>query len=382
MLVLTLPVTARLLACLCLPIWLSACATTTPPPAVAAAAPPQWFAPLPHNGTVADLSQWWKQLDDPLLVELIAAAQRVSPSVATARTRIEQARATRVAAGAALGPTLDASASVTRGVTQPTFPLATTVQAGLQAGWEVDLFGGNRAGADAAQARLQGAHASWHEARVSVAAEVANQLTALRSCHRLLAIAQADAASRAETARLTGLAAQAGFQPDATAALARASAAQGASLRTQNPPATGAWWRLDQLVAAKRKRNWTRLAAALAAIVLVLAVFAFVYARWLAPSPDVLMVISTLNDVEQLAMEQKWDEASAVVEEALQATPDDADLLIWAAVLAEQRGAAQDAARYLAEAERAVGDPLRLQGMIQQLLGVPSPQVLVADADF
>lgn len=145
--------------------------------------------------------------------------------------------------------------------------------------------------------------------------------------------------------------------------LVRLSGAEGgfASLRTQNPPATGAWWRLDQLVAAKRKRNWTRLAAALAAIVLVLAVFAFVYARWLAPSPDVLMVISTLNDVEQLAMEQKWDEASAVVEEALQATPDDADLLIWAAVLAEQRGAAQDAARYLAEAERAVGDPLRLQ---------------------
>ena len=28
------------------------------------------------------------------------------------------------------------------------------------------------------------------------------------------------------------------------------------------------------------------------------------------------------------------------------------------------------------------GDPLRLQGMIQQLLGVPSPQVLAVDADF
>ena len=50
---------------------------------------------------------------------------------------------------------------------------------------------------DAAQARLDGAEAQWHDARVSVAAEVANQYLALRSCQRLLAVSEADAASRA-----------------------------------------------------------------------------------------------------------------------------------------------------------------------------------------
>ncbi|MGH8832331.1 MAG: TolC family protein, partial [Polaromonas sp.] len=44
---------------------------------------------------------------------------------------------------------------------------------------------------------------------------------------KLLAVARADAASRAETARLAELSAQAGFQAPATAALARASAAEG-----------------------------------------------------------------------------------------------------------------------------------------------------------
>jgi NodT family efflux transporter outer membrane factor (OMF) lipoprotein len=55
----------------------------------------------------------------------------------------------------------------------------------------------------------------------------------LRSCDRLLLVAQADAASRAETARLSALSAQAGFEAPANAALARASAADGNSRVTQ-----------------------------------------------------------------------------------------------------------------------------------------------------
>jgi len=67
----------------------------------------------------------------------------------------------------------------------------------------------------------------WHAARVSVAAEVATQYYSLRACEKLLEVARADAASRAETARLSELSTKAGFQAPATAALARASAAEG-----------------------------------------------------------------------------------------------------------------------------------------------------------
>ncbi|HSV34262.1 MAG TPA: efflux transporter outer membrane subunit [Ramlibacter sp.] len=214
--------------------WLTGCAS--PGPAATAALPepaPQWYAPLPHNGTLADLRLWWQQLNDPLLVELIESAQTVSPTVASAASRIQQARATRVAAGAALLPGVDGSASAARGNTQPPTPLATTVQAGLQAVWEIDLFGGNRAAAAAAQARLEGARAGWHEARVSVAAETANSYVSLRSCERQLSVADNDAGSRAQTARLADLSANAGFTAPATAALARASAAEGSARATQ-----------------------------------------------------------------------------------------------------------------------------------------------------
>ena len=216
-----------------LPLALAGCALAPPASTVEAPMPAQWQAPLPHNGSLTDLSGWWRQQGDPLLVQLIEAAQAVSPTISAAQSRIAQSRAERVAAGAALAPTLDAAASVNRASRQTTLPTGTLSQAALQASWEIDLFGARRAERNAAQARLAGAEAGWHEARVSVAAEVANQYYSLRACEQLLAVARQDAASRADTARLTQLSTDAGFQAPANAALARASAADGNSRATQ-----------------------------------------------------------------------------------------------------------------------------------------------------
>ncbi|MES2150574.1 MAG: efflux transporter outer membrane subunit [Pseudomonadota bacterium] len=209
------------------PLALSACALTPPPARVEPQAPPAWQAPLPHNGKLGDLSQWWRQQGDPLLAQLIDAAQAASPTLAAAQAHLAQARAERVAAGAALQPSLDAAASVVRSSQQSAQPSGTISQAALQASWEIDLFGGRRAERDAAQARLAGSQAAWHAARVSVAADVANQYYGLRACHQLLQVARLDAASRADTARITELSTRAGFQSPASLALARASAADG-----------------------------------------------------------------------------------------------------------------------------------------------------------
>jgi NodT family efflux transporter outer membrane factor (OMF) lipoprotein len=208
---------------------LGGCAVQGRAKQVDALAPQQWQAPLPHNGSQADLATWWRGQADGLLVELIESAQTVSPTVASAASRIAQSRSERVAAGAALAPNVDAAASVNRSNQQSALPMGTTSQAALNASWEIDLFGANRAARDAAQARLESAHAGWHDARVSVAAEVANQYYGLRACQQLLTVAQQDASSRADTAKLTELSATAGFQSPASLALARASAADGNS---------------------------------------------------------------------------------------------------------------------------------------------------------
>ncbi len=221
-----------LLTC-CVAISLAGCATTAPPATVPLAPAPQWQAPLAHNGNLGDLSQWWQSVGDPLLVQLVQAAQSASPTIASARSRVLQSRAERAIAGAALLPVLDASASATRGRTQPGTPVASNLQAGVLASWELDLFGANRLASEAAQARLESDQAQWHDARVTVAAEVANRYFDQRACEQQAGNTEMDAASRAQTSRLTELSSRAGFTAPAMAALARASAAEANSRATQ-----------------------------------------------------------------------------------------------------------------------------------------------------
>ena len=193
-----------------------------------------WQARLPHGGAQADLARWWAQFDDPALDAFLAAAQRESGTLAQAAARIEQARAAAIAASATGLPSLDATAGLSRGtvLVGTNILTATQARATAQANWEIDLFGRIAREREAAVARLDQRAAEWHEARVSVAAEVAAQYLQLRYCEALVAIAQADAGSRAETATVSERAAAAGFQAPATAALTRASAAEAASRLT------------------------------------------------------------------------------------------------------------------------------------------------------
>ena len=210
---------------------LAGCAgTRAPSTAPVMVTPAAWLAPLPHGGVATDLARWWIGFSDPLLPALIDNAQTASPGLAAAAARIQRARANRVAAGAAALPSVDAVGAVQTGRAQLRQPSATSASLGLQAGWEIDLFGGLAAGRDAAQARLDGAQAGWHGARVSLAAEVASSYVALRGCEAQLAQLRLDATSREETSRLTELSARAGFTAPADAALTRASAAQSRGL--------------------------------------------------------------------------------------------------------------------------------------------------------
>ncbi len=208
---------------------LGGCASPVPisaPSSITAPVAAQWHAPLPHGGKRIDLRQWWGQFDDPLLLRLIEAAQEVSPTLAQAVARIADARVARVARHAAMLPTLEANAAASRGSTDADF-VSTASSLGVQAGWELDLFGASRAAAEAAQARLAAGQGDWHDARVAVAAEVATIYVELRACEAQMKQAALDAASRARTSQITHLAATAGFQSRTVADLAKASAVQG-----------------------------------------------------------------------------------------------------------------------------------------------------------
>jgi NodT family efflux transporter outer membrane factor (OMF) lipoprotein len=182
-----------------------------------------------HQGDPAELMRWWDRFQDPALSRLLSAAEQVSTSVADARARIEEARANLVGADAALLPKLDSDLAAKRSSSSfgGTPFIWNQFSAGLQSSWEIDLFGGLARQQEAAESQLASRNASWHDARVAVAAEVAGAYLAYRYCEAQVHLLRTDSDSRLQSARMTVAAGQSGFRSPGDVALASASAAEG-----------------------------------------------------------------------------------------------------------------------------------------------------------
>ena len=76
---------------------------------------------------------------------------------------------------------------------------------GIDASWEIDLFGHVRRSVEAARADLGAERASFRDAEVTVAAEVARNYFELRGTQRRLDVARANLASEQQTLELTKL---------------------------------------------------------------------------------------------------------------------------------------------------------------------------------
>jgi len=209
-------------------------------------APQGWRATLPHHGSRMALARWWEQFHDPVLTQLVEQADASSPTVAQAVSRVREARASVSGSQATLFPQLKGSGSATRqggfgssafagggsglsglsaSTLSPTLGLGTitTLAAQADASWEIDLFGGKRRSLEGADARLTASEADWHDARVSLAAEVANTYLQQRECEALVDIDAATLSSRQETLQLTERKFRAGFAAPADYAQAQAT---------------------------------------------------------------------------------------------------------------------------------------------------------------
>jgi NodT family efflux transporter outer membrane factor (OMF) lipoprotein len=171
------------------------------------------------------LGQWWQRFDDPLLGTLVEKAAQTNLSVTTAQAALRQAWALRDVAAAALWPSLKGSASAQHG-TSGGESTGNSFQAGLNANWVPDVFGGNRSALNAATASAEAGAASLGSARVAVAAEVGLNYIILRTAQARLEIAGANLASQQETLQITQWRQQAGLVTVLEAEQARASAEQ------------------------------------------------------------------------------------------------------------------------------------------------------------
>ncbi|MDK2848958.1 MAG: outer membrane protein multidrug efflux system [Desulfuromonadales bacterium] len=171
-----------------------------------------------------DLSRWWRELDDPVLNDLVTDALKANLDLATARAQLREARAQRALAGAQLGPTVDVSTSATRRQSSEKSGSGATSElynAGFDADWEVDIFGGLRRGLEAAEADLDAGMEGLRDTQVSIVAEVVLNYVDLRTAERRLTIAEDNIASLNEIFELARWRFQAGLVSEIDVAAAR-----------------------------------------------------------------------------------------------------------------------------------------------------------------
>lgn len=154
------------------------------------------------------IAQWWLEFDDATLDQLVARALNSSPSMEIAEARVRQVRSQVRGARAASAPVIGAGAGAgdiraPALVTGSEGRSSSLFAAGFDALWEIDFFGGQRRGVEAARAQYGAAQADAEDVRLSLTAEVARRYLALRSSQCRLDLARRALANSQEIGRLT-----------------------------------------------------------------------------------------------------------------------------------------------------------------------------------
>jgi multidrug efflux system outer membrane protein len=195
--------------------------------------------------TQPTLAQWWKTFNDPFLDALILDASKNGLDVQAAQARIRIAREQRIAAGSGYWPVANATGSYQRAKSGGSSGIVTTTgggtdvtsvvnsgsrardlyQAGFDATWELDVFGGIRRSVEAATALEQGAIADYQNVLITLYGEVALNFIQLRGFQREIMIAEDNARAQGETLELTRTRYRAGLTSDLDVARAEAQVA-------------------------------------------------------------------------------------------------------------------------------------------------------------
>src|SRR5436189_5768390 len=231
--------------------------------------PPEAFREDPHplspspvgrGGTKdesAVLVDYWDQLSDTTLSRLVGEVLRGNLDVRSARARVSAARSDRIRSVLDLTPsaTLAAGYSGHRlsSASFPgsfgAFPDQNVWDAGVNASWDLDVFGGIRHTVQARGALADVAEASLRDVQVAMTAEVARAYFELRGAQEQLEVARRNAENQRHTCELTQerLAAGRGSAFDTERAQAQLSSTL-ASIPAREAQVAAAQYRIGTLV--------------------------------------------------------------------------------------------------------------------------------------
>jgi NodT family efflux transporter outer membrane factor (OMF) lipoprotein len=191
-----------------------------------------------------DLTQWWKTFNDPELDSLIERSVKSNYTLLQAEARVRQARAQLGVEWGTEFPTLSLDGQFTRSQTRRLNSTASggaipgaragggglgrqssLYQGGFDAGWEIDVFGGNRRAIEAASATLESEVEARRNTLITLVAEVARDYVLLRGYQAQLKLTQSNVKSEQDTLELTKSRFNAGLVSDLDVAQAQASVA-------------------------------------------------------------------------------------------------------------------------------------------------------------
>lgn len=146
---------------------------------------PENFQHTGQADSAPNLARWWQQWPDPQLNRLIEQGLQHNHSIAIARSRLEEARATAHLAEADLLPSAGLAADAKGYRNHRRDPYlgngGNLTSASFHAAWEPDVFGQKRSDADAARAAALGSQEQLYGSRLLVSAQIAEHY--LRAAH-------------------------------------------------------------------------------------------------------------------------------------------------------------------------------------------------------
>ena len=158
--------------------------------------PENWHeSDMPSAATTSDqalaLTNWWAQFHDPILADLVARSLAANTDYATALGHLRTARATVKQTEASLLPDITTSNSETQTNTlSRPHSSSSSYSLGLDASWQIDIFGSIRGQVAASKADLASSKASLFDVQRTVEANIATNYINLRDAQARLIIAE------------------------------------------------------------------------------------------------------------------------------------------------------------------------------------------------
>nr|WP_315458020.1 efflux transporter outer membrane subunit [uncultured Sphingorhabdus sp.] len=204
-------------------VLLSGCASIADGPVASSVSVPPTFVYAPQQESRDALDALLPD-EDPAFQALVAAVENEAPDLQAALARVEAARASLRAAGAARAPNIQAegSAGYARGSENniTNLPPGTIIDPangsfslGINASWDLDLFGRLRASQRAAGLRLDAADTDALAVRLTIVSDIARAVIDYRTAQSKLRIVEDDLAEAQALTRLTDIRSRAGITP-------------------------------------------------------------------------------------------------------------------------------------------------------------------------